>query len=165
VGELCAWRWCLHWFSTPGCATLQRVTRATLDQWKAFNRRVGNLTVSMAPSLSSTSYRPSTAAYAVDAGAAAIYLVATVEEARRMKADNPDVRTMGEDHGRRPEGFDFSNSPVAVSQGDLRGRTLVHRTSARTQGVVGATNATRVWAAGPVCASATARARRGSRPR
>jgi hypothetical protein len=121
--------------------------------------------VSMAPSLSSTSYGPSTAAYAVDAGAAAIYLVATVEEARRMKADNPDVRTMGEDHGRRPEGFDFSNSPVAVSQGDLRGRTLVHRTSARTQGVVGATNATRVWAAGPVCASATARARRGSRPR
>lgn len=99
-----------------------------------------------------------TAAFAFDAGASAIYLVATLEEARDLKADNPDVLTMGEDHGLRPDGFDFSNSPVAVSVADLRGRTLVQRTSAGTQGVVSATHATRLWVASLVCASATARA-------
>lgn len=99
-----------------------------------------------------------TAAYAFDAGAAEIYLVATVDEALRMKAENPGVLAMGEDHGRRPAGFDFSNSPVAVSKADLTGKVLVQRTSAGTQGVVSATDATRLWAASLVCASATARA-------
>ena len=100
----------------------------------------------------------STAAYAFGAGASAIYLVASVEEALQFKADHPEALAMGEDRGHRPEGFDFPNSPVAVSQADLRGRTMVQRTSAGTQGVVGAVDATRLWAASLVCASATARA-------
>lgn len=99
-----------------------------------------------------------TAAYAFGAGATAIYLVATVEEALAFKADHPDVLAMGEHHGRRPEGFDFANSPVAVSGADLSGRTLVQRTSAGTQGIVAAVDATRLWAASLVCASATANA-------
>lgn len=99
-----------------------------------------------------------TAAYAFGAGALAIYLVGTVDEALRFKADHPEVLAMGEDHGRRPEGFDFPNSPVAVSRADLAGKTLVQRTSAGTQGIVGAVDATRLWAASLVCASATARA-------
>lgn len=99
-----------------------------------------------------------TAAYAFDAGAVSIYLVGSVEEALAHKAEHPDVVLVGEDHGRRPEGFDMPNSPVAVSRADLAGRTLVQRTSAGTQGVVGATGATRLWAASLVCASATARA-------
>ncbi len=99
-----------------------------------------------------------TAAYAFAAGAVAIYLVATVDEALAFKAEHPDVLAMGEDRGRRPVGFDFPNSPVAVSRADLTGRTLVQRTSAGTQGVVAAVDATRLWAASLVCASATARA-------
>ena len=99
-----------------------------------------------------------TAAYAFGAGAAAIYLVATIEEALMLKAEHPDVLAMGEDRGRRPDGFDFPNSPVAVSRADLRGRTMVQRTSAGTQGIVAASDATRLWAASLVCASATARA-------
>ncbi len=99
-----------------------------------------------------------TAAYAFGAGASAIYLVATVKEALRFKATHPEVLAMGEDHGRRPEGFDFSNSPVAVSRADLTGKTMVQRTSAGTQGIVSAVDATRLWAASLVCASATARA-------
>lgn len=99
-----------------------------------------------------------TAAYAFGAGATAIYLVATVEEALAFKAAHPEVLATGEDRGRRPKGFDFPNSPVAVSRGDLDGRTLVQRTSAGTQGVVAAVDATRLWAASLVCASATARA-------
>ena len=34
---------------------------------------------------------------------------------------------MGEEHGRRPEGFGLSNSPVAVAGSDLDGRDLVQR--------------------------------------
>ncbi len=65
-----------------------------------------------------------TAAYAFDAGAAEIYLVSTVEEAVRFKAEHADVLLMGEEHGRRPAGFDFSNSPVAISRADLAGEIV-----------------------------------------
>ena len=99
-----------------------------------------------------------TAAYAFGAGAEAIYLVAGVDEALQFAAARPGVLAMGENHGRRPEGFDFPNSPAMVSRADLRGRTLVQRTSAGTQGVVGAHRAKRLWAASLACASATARA-------
>ncbi len=99
-----------------------------------------------------------TAAYAFGAGATAIYLVAGVDQALQFKADHPGVLAMGENQGRRPAGFDFPNSPVAVGRADLTGRTLVQRTSAGTQGVVGALHATRLWAASLACASATARA-------
>ena len=99
-----------------------------------------------------------TAAYAFASGASAIWLVGTVDEARELAAEIPGALTMGEDHGRRPEGFDFSNSPVAVADADLAGRVLVQRTSAGTQGVIAAKNAERLFAASLVCASATARA-------
>jgi 2-phosphosulfolactate phosphatase len=45
-----------------------------------------------------------------------------------------------------------------VREADLDGRTLVQRTSAGTQGVVRAVDATRLWAASLAVASATARA-------
>jgi predicted metalloprotease len=56
----------------------------------------------------------------------------------------------------RPDDFDFPNSPAAVGRADLSGRTLMQRTSARIQGVVRATSASRLWAASLACASATA---------
>jgi 2-phosphosulfolactate phosphatase len=65
---------------------------------------------------------------------------------------------MGEEHGRRPPGFDLSNSPVEVARADVEGRALVQRTSAGTQGVIAATGADRLFAANLVCASATATA-------
>jgi len=99
-----------------------------------------------------------TAAYAFGAGAEAIYLVASVEEALALIRTHPHVLAMGEEHGRRVAGFTFSNSPVEVSRADLAGRTLVQRTSAGTQSVVAATHATRLWCASLVCGSATARA-------
>ena len=103
-----------------------------------------------------------TAAYAFGAGARAVYLVATVDDALRFKASQSGALAMGEDHGLRPEGFDLANSPVAVSLADLDGRTLVQRTSAGTQGVVAAQSATRLWCASLVCASATAAAVNGA---
>lgn len=99
-----------------------------------------------------------TAAYAFGSGAESIYLVSEVEEALAFKDRHPGVLAMGESHGLRPDGFDFSNSPAAAHRAELSGRTLVQRTSAGTQGVVGAVGAARLWAASLVCASATASA-------
>ncbi|HVE19648.1 MAG TPA: 2-phosphosulfolactate phosphatase [Ilumatobacteraceae bacterium] len=99
-----------------------------------------------------------TAAYAFAAGARHIFLVDSIDEALAAKAADPDVLAMGEDRGRRPPGFDLSNSPVEVANADLDGRVLVQRTSAGTGGVVAARSATRLWCASLVCASATARA-------
>jgi 2-phosphosulfolactate phosphatase len=100
----------------------------------------------------------STAAYALAAGARCIYLVSTVAEALAFKAAHPGSVAMGEDHGLRPDGFDLPNSPVQAEGADLRHRVVVQRTSAGTQGVVAARNASRLWCAGLVCASATAEA-------
>jgi 2-phosphosulfolactate phosphatase len=103
-----------------------------------------------------------TAAYAFDAGARHIYLVADADEALAVKAAIPGALAMGEVHGRRPAGFDFANSPTEVAAADLTGRIIVQRTSAGTQGVVAARSATRLWCAGLVTASATATAVRAS---
>lgn len=99
-----------------------------------------------------------TAAYVLAAGAKCIYLVGAVDEALAFKAGHPHSLAMGEDHGRRPDGFDLSNSPVQAFRADLAGRTIVQRTSAGTTGVVAARSADRLWCASLVCASATARA-------
>jgi 2-phosphosulfolactate phosphatase len=99
-----------------------------------------------------------TAAYAFAAGATSIFLVATVAEALELARTIPGSLTMGEEHGNRPSGFDYSNSPVVIANADVQGRVLVQRTSAGTQGVIAASNADRLFAASLVCASATAHA-------
>lgn len=98
------------------------------------------------------------AAYAFGAGARAIHLVGTIEEALAYKAAHPGVLAMGEDGGRRQPGFDFSNSPVEVSTADLEGRELVQRTGAGVTAALMARAAERLWCASLVCASATAAA-------
>jgi 2-phosphosulfolactate phosphatase len=99
-----------------------------------------------------------TAAYAFASGARRIWLVDSVAEALAVKAARPGTLVMGEDGGRRVDGFDFANSPAEVAAADLAGRDLVQRTSAGTRGVVAASGATRRWCTGLVCASATAAA-------
>lgn len=100
----------------------------------------------------------STAAYAFGAGTSEIWLVSGVDEALDLAGRLPGSVVMGEDGGRRPDGFDLPNSPVAVARADLHGRPVVQRTSAGTQGVVAARSAQRLFAAGLPTASATARA-------
>lgn len=102
----------------------------------------------------------STAAYAFASGASSIWLVGSVEEALLLASEIPNALTVGEEHGLRPEAFNFSNSPVGVAAADLEGRVLVQRTSAGTQGAIAAKHADRMFAASLVCASATAAALR-----
>ena len=78
----------------------------------------------------------STAAYAFSRGAKEVLLVSTVDEALSLKSAIPHSKVMGEVGGLRPDGFDFGNSPTYIDQADLSGVTMIHRTSAGTQGVV-----------------------------
>jgi 2-phosphosulfolactate phosphatase len=98
------------------------------------------------------------AALALDRGATAVRCVRTVDEALAERAANPGSLAVGEVDGRPIPGFDLSNSPSELRRADVSGRLLVHRSTAGTQGVVGAVRATRLYAASFVCAAATVRA-------
>jgi len=99
--------------------------------------------------------------FAFMAGAERILLAGTVEEALALKERFPGSLVMGEVDGLPVEGFDFSNSPSQVQAADLTGRTLVHRSSAGTQGVLRSPQADPLLVGSFVCASATARYLRG----
>jgi 2-phosphosulfolactate phosphatase len=99
-----------------------------------------------------------TAAVALAHGAARIVMVAAVEEALSLRASGMGQVCMGEVGGRAPSGFDFGNSPFELSQADFKGKTIIQRTGAGTQGIVAAKQAERLYAASLVTASATARA-------
>ena len=97
-----------------------------------------------------------TAAYAFNAGAISIFPVSDIGEALELKALYPDALTMGEDQGYKPECFDFGNSPGEISRINLKGKRLIQRTSAGTQGIVKAVNAEMIAAASFVVAKSTA---------
>ncbi len=97
-----------------------------------------------------------TAAFALAAGASEILLVSSVQQAFDLREQQPDLLLMGEVGGLPIKGFDYSNSPSALEKVDLRGRQLVQRTSAGTQGVVNSDKAGLLLAASFVCARATA---------
>lgn len=96
-----------------------------------------------------------TAAYAFAQGAKEIILVGDVEEAFHIKKKRPDVLLMGEKEGEIIPGFNFGNSPVEVAKADLKGKVLVQRTSAGTQGVVKSINAKKMLVSSFVVAEAT----------
>jgi len=99
----------------------------------------------------------STAAYAFQQGAESINLVGTVDEAFALKKKIPGSLIMGEVDGLPPKGFDFGNSPTQILEQDLKGKHLIQRTSAGTQGVVGSVNAGAMLTASFVVARATVR--------
>ena len=100
-----------------------------------------------------------TAAVALANGASKIVMVRTVKEALELRQAGIGEICMGEVQGRAPDGFDFGNSPFEVSTVDFRGKTIIQRTSAGTQGIVEvATKAERLYAASLVTAEATVHA-------
>jgi 2-phosphosulfolactate phosphatase len=64
----------------------------------------------------------------------------------------------GEDGGRRLEGFELGNSPTEVAGTELDGATVIHRTSAGTQGLARCVGSGRLFAASFVNAAATVEA-------
>ena len=99
-----------------------------------------------------------TAAVVLANGANRIVMVADVDEALCLRAAGVGQICMGEVKGHTPDAFDFSNSPFELSRADLRGKTVIQRTSAGTQGIVATIAAECRYAAALVTAQATARA-------
>ena len=97
------------------------------------------------------------AAFAFGQGAERILPVSGVEEALTLKRQFPHALACGEVGGLPPEGFDFGNSPTQTQLLDLRGRTILQRTSAGTQGVTRSVRAEQMLAASFVVAGATVR--------
>ncbi len=83
----------------------------------------------------------SLACYAFAGGAERIIPVGTVATAHRLKAENPDRVLIGERDGKKLPGCDYGNSPSEIETVDFTGRTIIHTTSAGTQGIVNATGA------------------------
>ncbi len=106
----------------------------------------------------------SNAAYAFSVGAQSITLVSGVEEALALKQQMPGALVMGEVGGLPPAGFDFGNSPTEIVRQDLRGRHLIQRTGAGTQGAVRSANAERLFAASFAVAGVTVQAIRRLQP-
>jgi 2-phosphosulfolactate phosphatase len=99
----------------------------------------------------------SLAAYAFNAGAETIIPVSEIDTALSLKKDNPDYILVGERNENKIPGFDFGNSPSHLLNADLKGKTLVHTTSAGTQGLVNAMHAPVVLTGSFVNASAIVR--------
>ena len=97
------------------------------------------------------------AAFAFAAGARDVVLTGDVEEALALRERFPGALAMGEIGGLKIPGFDFGNSPADLAGHDQRGRRMIQRTSAGTQGMVLSRRAEVLLAASFVCAGATAR--------
>jgi len=97
-----------------------------------------------------------TSAYAFDRGVNEILLVATVDEAFKLREQDPDLLLIGEVNGYPIQGFDLPNSPSAIEGLDLMNRRLVLRTTAGTQGVVLAAHVKHLYVASLSVAKATA---------
>lgn len=98
----------------------------------------------------------SVAAYAFAGGARAIWLVRTTDEAFALREIGPDALLAGEIGGRLIPGFDSNNSPAAMARTDVRGRLIIQRTGAGTQGATAAVNARHLLVGSLVNARATA---------
>jgi 2-phosphosulfolactate phosphatase len=79
--------------------------------------------------------------YAFDAGAAQIIATAEVESAMKLKEVYKNSLLAGERNEKKIDGFDFGNSPTEILKADLTGKTIIHTTTAGTQGLVNAVNA------------------------
>ncbi len=105
-----------------------------------------------------------TATYLVEAGVERIFLVSGVEEAFDLRARLPGSLILGEIDGIQVQGFDLGNSPTDLPRHDLRGKTIIQRTTAGTQGVIRAANAAPIYCAALTNAAATARCIRAFNP-
>ena len=76
--------------------------------------------------------------YLFEKGARKIYPIGKIEDAFAMKKEHPDYVLLGERGGAKVEGCDFGNSPSQIRDFDVSGKTIIHTTSAGTQGIVNA---------------------------
>jgi 2-phosphosulfolactate phosphatase len=96
-------------------------------------------------------------AYALNGGARECRLVRTVTEARALAERTPDAVICAEEDALPVAGIPISNSPTAIRATDLRGKTLIQRSTAGTQ-VAAEVTSDDIFAASLVVARATVQA-------
>ena len=105
-----------------------------------------------------------TEAVAFDRGAEKIILVSEIEEARELKEKGLGQILMGEVGGKRPEGFDYGNSPFELMCANLSGKTIIQSTRAGTVGVTNISGADAIYGGSLAVAGATVRAIASHKP-
>jgi len=91
--------------------------------------------------------------------------VGDIQTAFDYKIQHPDTTILcGEREGIMIEGFDFGNSPSQLEGVDLTGKTVIHTTSAGTQGIANAMNADEIIGGSLVNARAIAEYIKQSNP-
>ena len=95
------------------------------------------------------------AAWAMHLGASRMILVDDLEEALKLKSRLPGSLALKD--GAPAKGFDLYNSPADLQDADIRGKTIVQRTTAGTIGAVAVRHCKPLICTGFVCASAVAR--------
>ena len=94
--------------------------------------------------------------YLYDMGVKEIRPVETIDEAFSLRSRISDSILIGERGGKKCDGFDFGNSPSTISKERVAGKTIIHTTSAGTQGVVNAVGASEIITGSLVNAKAVA---------
>lgn len=95
-------------------------------------------------------------AYVIQGGAKDLIPIGSLDEAYAYKKDHPETILIGERGGKICPGFDFGNSPSQVKNFDFTGKTVMHTTSAGTQGIANAKGATEILTGSLVNAKAIA---------
>lgn len=95
--------------------------------------------------------------YLADQGAERIISVGNIDIAYQLKKEHPDYILIGERNERIPPGFDYGNSPTHILEKNFTGKTIIHTTSAGTQGLVNASGASELLTGSFVNANAIVR--------
>ncbi len=95
-------------------------------------------------------------AYLFAAGVRQTHPIGSLEDAFTLKREHPDWLLCGERGGAKVPGCDYGNSPCEMEGADLKGRIVIHSTSAGTQGIVNAVHADEIITGSLVNADAIA---------
>ncbi len=102
------------------------------------------------------------AAWAIHLGVSRMILVDDIDAALELKSRNPGSLALKD--AAPVEGFDLYNSPADLQDADIRGKTIVQRTTAGTIGAVAVRHCKPLICTGFVCASAVAQRLRDLAP-
>lgn len=94
--------------------------------------------------------------YLYAAGAKEVRPVGSIDETFGWKEKDSSCVLVGERHGRRIDGCDLGNSPSSILPELIRGKRVIHTTSAGTQGVANAIHADEIITGSFVNAGAVA---------
>jgi len=98
-----------------------------------------------------------TSCVAFDRGAERIIVSERLDTVFQLREEQPGCILMGERHERMVPGFDYGNSPSAISDIDFSGKLIVLTTSAGTRGIINASQADEILTGSFVNAGAIVR--------